>query len=322
MPAQTVLPARLDAYLTKVLKVTAAERKQLLSGAPIAKNLESDPTKEVAVSGVIWISVPAATYVARLQDIENFEKGGGFRFSTKLSEPARVEDFAALTLLPDDVAALRWCEVGDCELKLNAEAIVRLKKEIDWTRPDVKAQLEQWMRSMATDYVNAYRAGGNSRLVVYRDTAHPIVSANELRGLIDSMPELSQHQTDMRHYLLEYPNPPTRPTTSFMYWQEATFGLKPLIRISHVAIQEGADATIVASKQLYSSHYFWTALEFRALIPDPSRGTGFWFVNVNRSRLDGLSGFVGWLIRGRVREGARKGVQSVLTATKKTLEGR
>jgi hypothetical protein len=322
VPAQPALPARLDAYLTTVLKLTAAERKLLLSGAPIAKNLEADPTKEVAISGAIWISVPPSTYVARLQDIENFEKGGGFRSTKKLSEPARVEDFAALTLPPADVADLRWCQVGDCELKLSAEAVARLKKEIDWTRPDVKAQLERLMRSIATDYVNAYRAGGNSMLAVYRDAAHPTFAAKELRGLLDSMPELSLHQHDMRHYLLEYPKPPTRPTISFMYWQEATFGLKPLIRISHVAIQETPDATLVASKQLYSSHYFWSALELRALIPDPSRGTGFWFVNVNRSRLDGLGGFVGWLIRGRVREGARKGLQSVLTATKKTLEGR
>jgi len=321
-PAQTALPARLDAYLTTVLKLTAAERKLLLSGAPIAKNLEADPTKEVAISGAIWIGVPASTYVARLQDIENFEKGGGFRSTKKLSEPARVEDFAALTLPPADVADLRWCQVGNCELKLSAEAVARLKKEIDWTKPDVKAQLERLMRSIATDYVNAYRAGGNSMLAVYRDAVHPTFAAKELRGLLDSMPELSQHQPDMRHYLLEYPKPPTRPTISFMYWQEATFGLKPLIRISHVAIQETPDATIVASKQLYSSHYFWSALELRALIPDPSRGPGFWFVNVNRSRLDGLGGFVGWLIRGRVREGARKGLQSVLTATKKTLEGR
>src|SRR4029453_16821380 len=218
-PAQTVLPARLDAYLTKVLKLTAAERKLLLSGAPIAKNLEADPTKEVAISGAIWISVPASMYVARLQDIENFEKGGGFRSTKKLSEPARVEDFAALTLSPDEVADLRWCEVGDCELKLTAEAVARLKKEINWTRPDVKAQLERLMRSMVTDYVNAYRAGGNSMLAVYRDAAHPTFAAKELRGLVDSMPELSQHLPDMRHYLLEYPNPPTRPTISFMYWK-------------------------------------------------------------------------------------------------------
>jgi hypothetical protein len=124
----------------------------------------------------------------------------------------------------------------------------------------------------------------------------------------------------MRQYLLEYPKPAAKPTASFIYWQEAAFGLKPTIRVSHVAIQEEKDATIVASKQLYSSHYFWTALELRALVPDPKRGTGFWFVNVNRSRSDGLSGFVGRMIRGKVRDSARKGLESGLTAAKKTLE--
>ena len=78
----------------------------------------------------------------------------------------------------------------------------------------------------------------------------------------------------------------------------------------------------MASKQLYSSHYFWTALEMRALVPDPSRGPGFWFVSVSRSRSDGLSGFVGRIIRGKVREAARSGLESALTATKARLESR
>ena len=108
---------------------------------PVARNLDAlDPSKEVAVFGAIWINAPAATYVARLQDIERFETGGGFRVTEKISEPARVEDFAALALPPEDVEDLRFCEVGDCELKLSAEALARMKKEIDWKRPDVKAR--------------------------------------------------------------------------------------------------------------------------------------------------------------------------------------
>jgi hypothetical protein len=124
----------------------------------------------------------------------------------------------------------------------------------------------------------------------------------------------------MQRYLLDYPKPPSRPTTSFIYWQEANFGLKPTLRINHVAIQEGSDATIVASKQLYSSHYFWTALELRVLVPQASRGQGFWLVTINRSRSDGLSGFVGSIIRGRVRESARSGLESGLTAAKQYFE--
>lgn len=98
--------------------------------------------------------------------------------------------------------------------------------------------------------------------------------------------------------------------------------MKPTIRINHVAIQSSAEGTVVASKQLYSSHYFWTALELRVLVPDPARGAGFWLVTANRSRSDGLSGFVGHIIRGKVREAARKGIESALIATKRTLEAR
>ena len=71
---------------------------------------------------------------------------------------------------------------------------------------------------------------------------------------------------------------------------------------------------------LYASHYFWSALELRVLVPDQTRGEGFWFVSMNRSRSDGLSGFVGSLIRGKVRGEAEKGMQAVLTVTKTNME--
>jgi len=320
--AQSAFPARLDDYFTKILKLTADERTRLQAGAPVARNIDADPSKEVAIFGAIWIAAPVAKYVAALQDIENFEKGEGFRATKKIGEPARVEDFAALTLPPDDVKDLRSCRVGDCELKLSEAALLRVRKEVDWSKPDATAQLERLIRVIGAEYVNAYRKGGNGELAVYRDSDRPTFVANEFREMVNGMPELSQYLTDMRQYLLEYPKPLAKPTSSFIYWQEAEFGLKPTIRVSHVAIQEEQDATIVASKQLYSSHYFWTALELRVLVPDPKRGTGFWFVNVNRSRSDGLTGFVGRMIRGKVRDAARKGLESGLTAAKKKLEAR
>ena len=83
-----------------------------------------------------------------------------------------------------------------------------------------------------------------------------------------------------------------------------------------------ADDVAVVSKMLYASHYFWTAIELRVLIPDPARGEGFWFTNVNQSRSDGLSGFVGSLIRGKVRGEAEKGMLAALTITKAMVEGR
>lgn len=115
------------------------------------------------------------------------------------------------------------------------------------------------------------------------------------------MPELTTYMPIMRKYLLEYPKSGLPDTTTLLYWQEPEFVLKPTIRISHLTVREAPDDAVVASKMLYTSQYFWTALELRALVSDSSRGPGFWFVTVNRSRSDGFSGFT-----GHVRSVARK----------------
>jgi len=77
----------------------------------------------------------------------------------------------------------------------------------------------------------------------------------------------------------------------------------------------------VASKMLYASHYFWTGLELRVLMPDPSRGPGFWFVTINRNRSDGLSGFTGMIVRRRVRREVQSGSLAALRSTKRLMEG-
>jgi hypothetical protein len=87
-------------------------------------------------------------------------------------------------------------------------------------------------------------------------------------------------------------------------------------------IQERSDRTVVASKMLYASHYFWTALELRVLLPDPARGPGFWLAMVNRSRSDGLSGFMGRVIRDRVQGEVVESTRKALTTTKTRLESR
>ena len=293
-----------------------------MNGQPVARLLDADRNREVAVVGAIWIDAPISTYLAAVRDIENFERGGGFKVTKRISDPARVEDFKELVLPPDDVADLKACRVGDCQIKISQNGLDRMRKEIDWARSDAQAQVEALIRRIAVEYVTAYRQGGNANLAVYRDGERPTFVAQEFQGLVDGMPELSEYVPDMRRFLLGYPKVSVPGLSSFFYWQEAEFGLKPTIRINHVAIQEHKDTAVVATKQLYASHYFWTALELRVLVRDAARGRGFWFVSSTRSRSDGLTGFVGSMIRGRVREAARDGLETGLSATKKTIEAR
>jgi hypothetical protein len=257
-----------------------------------------------------------------VKNIEQFERGGAFRMTKRISEPPREEDFAALTISDEDFEDLRGCRIGDCALKLDADGVQALRTQVDWRRPTAKADATALLRGFALQYVIGYREGGNATLGVHRDKDRPTFVGNEFRSLIDRLPRLAAELPDLRRYLLAYPNATLANSTDFLYWQETQFGLKPTVRISHLVIQERPDRTVVASKMLYASHYFWTALELRVLLPDPARGPGFWLVTVNRSRSDGLSGFTGRVIRSRVRGEVEDGTRTALIATKTKLESK
>ncbi len=315
-------PVTLERYFSASVKLTDFERKALLANAPVSKLVDGDPTKEVSVFGAVWIDAPASAYVALVKDIEHFENGGPFRITRHISLPPALADFANMRLPDDDVTDLKNCRVGDCELKLSQDALDRVRKSLDWSKPTVKRDAEALARQLALEYVTGYVEGGNDRLAVYRDRKNPTFVATEFRMMIDRMPALVEFLPDLKTLLLGYPSVTMPGITSIFYWQEAQFGLKPTIRINHLMIEEQPQGVAIANKLLYASHYFWTALELRVLVPDPARGRGFWFVNLNRSRSDGLSGFVGRMIRGRVQNEAQKGVESALAATKAALEHR
>ncbi len=316
------LPPQLENYLTSVVRIVAAERQRLRAGSPVTKLLDTDPKEEVAVFGAIWIASSPARYVDRVKDIENFERGDAFRITKRISDPPRLEDFDALALTDQDFADLKSCRVGDCEVKLDARSLQRLRTEVNWNGPAAKKDAEAVVRRIALEYVNGYRQGGNARLAVYRDAERPTFVANEFRSMIERLPALATYSPDLRAYLLDYPAASLAESSDFLYWQETEFGLKPTIRINHLTIQDRNDATVVASKMLYASHYVWTALELRVLVPDPSRGSGFWFVTVNRSRSDGLNGFLGGIVRRKVRSEVEKGSLAALSATKHELESK
>jgi hypothetical protein len=313
-------PPRLEEYLTKNVAITGSERKALLAGAPVTRLLDADEREEIGIFGAVWIDAPSRRYVDAVSDIESFERGGGFKITRRISSPPVIDDFAALRMPEGDVKDLRKCRVGDCVVKLDEQAIRTLHEKVDWKAPGARDAVDAVMREFALLYVSGYLEGGNQRLAVYRDQARPTFVAHEFSGMVDQMPELATYVPELRRYLLEFPSATLPEPASFLYWQETEFGLRPTIRISHLSIWESPEGTAVASKMLYASHYFWTGLELRVLLPDPPRGQGFWFVTVSRSRSDGLVGFTGRMIRGRVRKEVQKGAMAALRETKRLLE--
>ena len=283
--------------------------------------LDTDPAKEVAIFGAVWVNAPIARYVAAVRDIESFEKGGNFLVTKRISNPPRLEDFDQLTLPPDDISDLKTCKVGDCEVKLGEAALTRIQQETDWSKPTATADVER-VDAEAGARVRERISGGRKQPAwrsIVTPSARPLSLRSSRRWSIE-MPSMTNYLPGLKAYLLDYPKVTLPKSESFLYWQNAKFGLKPTIRINHLTIADQQTHVAVVSKMLYASHYFWTAIELRVLVPDPARGEGFWFANVNRSRSDGLGGFAGSMIRGRVRDETEKGMESALKITKTRME--
>ena len=289
------------------------EISKLKAGEPVTKILDPTEESEVGVFGAEWIDAPLRNYLEAFQDIERFEKGGGFKMTKRISDPARPEDFAALNLTDEDIADLKTCHAGDCDLKLGKDDIARFQGVTGSTAANAL------FRQVVLEYVRAYQQGGNAKLPVYWDSYQPTSVAKQFAAILDEMSPLLQSAPVLRRYLLEYPKARLSKGSAFFYWQQVEFGLKPTIRVNHVAISEEAENTIIASKLLYANHYFRAALELQILVPDSSRGPGFWLVTVKRLRSDGLSGTTGQFVRIRVERDALKGLNEALRATKSRM---
>jgi hypothetical protein len=317
---QTDPPAN-AAGLSDLVQFTPAEVQALKAGQSVSKLLDSGNDHEIAVAGAVWIKAPMTEGVQAMKDIEHLEQGNGFLVTRRISNPPRLEDFSALELPEADVRDLRKCRPGGCEVKLDESVIDRIQKEIDWSKPTATADLNALVRQLALDYVTAYQQGGNKELAVYRDKKRPAYVAEEFKAMVDEMPVLQQRESALRQYLLEYPTARLPNATSFLYWHKVSFGLKPTIMINHVVITETPQRALIATKQLYASHYFWAALEMRELTSDPSRGEGFWLVDVSRGRSASLGGGVkGHVIRGRAEKESLKGLNEGMQLMKSSLE--
>ena len=291
-------------------------------GEAVAIVLDTSLDREVAVFGVVWVAAPIERYLSLYEDIEEFEASASLQIR-KVSQPPELVDFADMTFPEEDLEDLRDCKVGDCEIKLGQESLEHLRLDVDWSSGDAIDELNAFLRERAFGYAVEYRNGGNQALAVYRDKERPTFVTKEFQGLLENTPLLPLYLPALHRYLLEYPNVELPGAEDFFYWAKNDFGLKPIVRLSHVTIYRPPDRdgqAVIASKQLYSSHYFHTALELRFLIEDAERPGGFYFMNLNRSRSDGLEGFKGLFTRGKVKSGARDGIQKVLEHTKRTLE--
>lgn len=288
-------------------------------GRLIGKVLSARNKHEVAVAGVARVRAQRSCFLEKLRDIETFKKTPSVRQIGKLSTEINVQDLDRLTLEPEDVLALRDCRPRRCSLRVPIAVIQRLAMPVpeDEDRGDSE-RANRIFREELVHYTRSYVAQGDRALIQYSDKSRPVPLANEFHSLLGGWKALHETAPELYKLLGYSPERSFSSSEQFIYWSKESFGLKPVISVTHVTISQLPDRVWIGSKQIFANHYFDASLSITLAIDDPADPSSFYLLYANRSRIDLLRGaFAGLrraIVRGRLQDGMRKNLQQTVTA--------
>jgi hypothetical protein len=211
------------------------------------------------------------------------------------SNPPKSSDFTDFSFDSDEIEGLKNCKPGNCQIQMPASSIEELQRSIDWSAADVNDQVNKYLRKTALQRMLAYQNEGNPALGVYNDKRDPTEVGRQFAYMLSYDKALPRHLPDFYQYLLTYPAGKPANVEDTFYWAKVKFGLKPTLRIVQLVTLRGKPADevayAIAEKQLYSSHYFETALDLSFCIRggDDSNQPGFYLIMAMGSEQAGLN---------------------------------
>jgi hypothetical protein len=317
--------AELESYFKNAAGLTAEQIAVVHGGKAIGKALKSRISDEIFVFGVVYIKAAPESYIKFANDFDRLKKLPEFLAIRKFSDPPQVSDLEGFTFDSEDIKVLKACKPHDCDIQMPAEAIEDVHKSIDWSAPDLSQKINQRLHERVIERMQAYRLEGNRALGVYADKENFVDVSKQFEYMLSYVQVLPKVLPDFHHYLLAYPSGKAANIEDQFYWAKVKFGLKPTLRVIQIASVRGQSpsepAYTIAEKQLYSSHYFETALDLTFCVRDPDNPQlGFYLIKAMGSEQSGLTGFKGSIVRKVAVSRTASSLEKSLAAIKNMLE--
>jgi hypothetical protein len=316
----------LHTYFKDYVGLTDDQIATISGGQAVAKIMHSRIPDEVFVFGAIYINAAPESYLKFSRDFDRLRQLPGYLAINEFSNPPQPSDLKGFVFDSEDIKSLKNCKLGDCQIQMPKSSIDELHQSIDLSAPDAEEQVNQLLQKTALERLMAYQQEGNQALGIYNDKKNPAEVPEQFKYMLSYSRALPKYLPDFYNYLLTYPSGKPADTEDTFYWAKVKFGLKPTLRVVHILTLRGNAPTepiyTIAEKQLYSSHYFETALDLTFVIARPTNSSrpGFYLVMAMGSEQAGLTGFKGSIVRKVAVDRSVSSLQKSLTAIKATLE--
>ena len=314
--------ARVDpfAFLAPTVTVTPREQQVLAQGEALIKVLPAE-TREIAVAALVPTKADADRLVTWVRQIEQLKKSPAVLAIGRFSNPPVLADLSSLTVSDEDLAAIRVCRPNSCDVKLTAAEIKQLQQEAG-AGADWKPRLTESFRRVVLRRVETYIAGGHAALSDYSDGSMVRSLQATISGFLKRSPYLTQKLPRFTEFLERYPQPAPPELQSFFYWSTERISGKPATVAVHVNIWRdpaGDRQVVVAGKQIMATHYMNGSLNIMTILPATAGGPNY-FVTLNRSEVDVLSGVFGGIARMIAERRVRSEAAELLQQVRQRLE--
>jgi hypothetical protein len=309
------------------IELSEGEIGQVDKGEPVVKIIDTGEKPEIFIFGAVYVKGEIETFIKNFRQVERLRKSESYLAVKKISTPPQLSDFAGFTLEADDLKDLPECRPGDCVIQLDDQAIQLFHNKINWSSPQSSSEAQRLMANLGFEILKNYCRSGNAALGKYHDKEYLLDVPDVMKTLVARKDFLPTYIPQFHQFLIEYPKIKLPGEEEFFYWEKVKFGLKPTLRLNHVTIYRGVGkyknpGIIIGNKQLYSSHYFQSAVDFWLTTKDSSnpKRPGFYLITLKGSRQHGLTGFSGNLTRHVILREVRDSMAKALAGIKEDLE--
>jgi len=324
-PCRSQTSSELNTYFQQNVGLTQDQVAAIRGGTAVAMVTKSRIPDEIFVFGAVYVKASPESYLKLAYDFDRLRQIPGYEAIGKFSNPPQVSDLRGFALDSEDIKALKNCKPDNCQIQFPASGIEALKKSVDLSAPDAEEKVKQYLDGRVIERLLVYQKEGNQALGVYNDKKNATQVAEQFKYMLSYAQVLPKVLPDFYNYLLDYPKAKPANVEDMFYWDRVKFGLKPTLRVVQVVTTKGNNphepAYTIAEKQLYSSHYFETALDLTYCVSgDDPKQPGFYLIMFMGSEQAGLTGFKGSIVRKVAVGRSASSLQKSLTSIKETLE--
>jgi hypothetical protein len=129
-------------------------------GKAVAQVLPTPAPSEVVVFGAIYINASHEDYLRIAQNLDSLRNLPNYLGIRRFSVPPKLSDLEGFILEDDDINDLKSCRPGKCQLQLPTESMEGFQQSVNWSAPDVTAQVNRLAQTTALKELIRYQKDG------------------------------------------------------------------------------------------------------------------------------------------------------------------